>query len=458
MSEQMKVKDNFMETEKIGKLILRFSIPCVIAMIVSALYNIVDQIFIGRGVGYIGNAATTVGFPIIVLTQGIALFFGDGAAAYYSLKLGEKNKRDGAKAIANMVVILAVLGILCGIILSPLLPRLLWSFGATETNFSYAFDYMRLIVITIPLAIFSVGMSSIIRADGSPEYAMISLIIGTVLNCILDPLFIFAFHMGIKGAAIATVIGEIVSFLLCINYFRKFKNIKLKKEDFKLDGKIIRTIMAFGLSSFVTQVAVTFIVIVSNNMIAKYGAQSVYGSDIPLSALGIVMKVNDILIGIVIGIAAGGQPILGYNYGAKNYARVKKAYIILVKAATVISVIAFIVFQFFPEGVVSLFGEGNDLYKEFAVKSFRLFLMLCMFIGFELTTMIFFQAIGKPVKSIILTLCKQTIFIIPLMIILPVFYGVEGVLYAGPCAEIMSVIITFILIRSEFRKIKRVSK
>ena len=453
MTESIGVRQNPMESENLKKLIIKFAVPCVVAMVVSALYNIVDQIFIGQGVGYIGNAATTVGFPLIVMVQGFALLFGDGAAAFYSIKLGKKNKKEGAKGIGNAVTMLFITGIIFVVLGYLFLEKILWIFGATTTTISYAFDYMKIVMLSIPFMIISCGLSSIIRADGSPEYGMISLIAGVILNCILDPVFIFIFNMGVEGAAIATVIGEVISCIICLNYLRKFKNIEFKKELLKLDFNVVKIIIIFGISTFITQIAVTLIVIVSNNMLGIYGGQSIYGSDIPLSAVGIVMKVNDMLIGIVIGIAVGGQPIAGYNYGAGNFNRVKETYIMLVKMSTFVSIIGFIMFQFFPQVIIDLFGKNNTLYNEFALKSFRIFLMLCIFIGFELTTCIFFQAIGKPVKSIILTLCKQTIFIIPLMIILPRFFGVEGVLYAGPCAEAMSVIVTAVLIRKQLKEL-----
>ena len=451
MVENTKTISNPMESEKLSKLIFKFSLPCVVAMVVNALYNIIDQIFIGQGVGYIGNAATTVAFPLFVLSEGLALLFGDGAAAFYSIKLGENNPKEGIKAVGNSITMLIIIGILFGIVSYIFIEELLWSFGATENNIAYALDYMKIVLISMPLAIISTGLSSIIRADGNPQYAMFSLLIGTIINCVLDPILIFGFNMGVIGAAITTVIGQIISFIISINYFNRFKTIKFKKEDFIINKKVIKTIMLFGLSTFITQVAVTFIVIVSNNMISKYGAESMYGSDIPLSAIGIVMKVNDILLGIVIVIAVGGQPIVGYNYGAKNIKRVKEAYYIIIKIATAVSMIAFIIFQFFPQQLVYLFGKNDALYNEFAIKAFRIFLMLCLFTGFELTTMIFFQAIGKPQKSVILTLCKQTIFIIPLMLVFPRFFGVEGVLYAGPCAEFMSVGVTLIMIITQFK-------
>ena len=445
---------NLMEKGDLKKLILKFARPSVIAMIISASYNIIDQIFIGRGVGYIGNAATSLGFPIIVLSQGFALLLGDGAAAYYSIKLGENKGGEGAKTVGNTISLLIIIGILFGVVSYLFLEKFLWAFGGTSSNINYALDYMRIIVPVIPLVIFSTGMSSIIRADGSPEYGMISLVIGTVLNCILDPLFIFVFDMGIKGAALATVIGEFISFLLVLNYLRRFKSINLKKYCFKLNFDIVKRVCLLGLPTFITQAAVTLIIVTSNTMLSKYGAVSRYGSDITLSSMSIVMKVYDILLGIIIGISVGGQPVAGFNYGARNYKRVRDTYIILIKFTTIVSILGFILFQFFPELIINLFGKNNDLYNEFAVKSFRIFLMLCMFIGFEIVTSIFFQSIGRAGKSIILTLCKQTIFIIPLMIILPRYLGVEGVLYAGPIAEALSAIIAFVLIRIQFKEFK----
>ena len=450
--ESIKISENYFENEKIGKLIMKFSIPCVIAMVVNALYSIVDQIFIGQGVGYIGNAATNVTFPFIVLALGFSLLLGDGAAAFYSIKLGEKNKEEGAKAIGNAIILMVILGLIFLLVGYIFMEKLLWCFGATNTNISIALDYMRIILIGFPFMILAAGLNSIIRADGSPEYAMLAMIVGAVTNIILGPIFIFTFDMGVKGAAIATIIGQILSCMVSVMYLKKFKNIKFKREYLKLDINVSKTIMLFGVSSLITQVAVTVIIIVSNNMLKDYGAQSIYGSDIPLSAIGIVMKVNELLIGVVIGIAIGGQPILGYNYGAKNFTRVKDTYFMLIKIATVVSIIGFIIFQFFTQSIINLFGQNDSLYNEFALKSFKIFLSLCMFIGFELTTCVFFQAIGKPAKALILTLCKQTFFIVPLMIILPKFLGVLGVLYAGPCAEILSVVVTIILITSELKK------
>ena len=455
IEESKKVYDNLMEKGNLRNLIMKFSIPCVLAMVVNALYSIVDQIFIGQGVGYIGNAATNVTFPLVVLGVGFALLLGDGAAAFYSIKLGEQNKEDGAKAIGSSILLLVILGLIFMTIGYIFMEKMLWCFGATTNNISYAIDYMKIILIGFPFMIFSCGLNSIIRADGSPQYSMAAMLVGAIINIILDPIFIFVFHMGITGAAIATVIGQFISCIISISYIRKFRNIKFTKGLLKIDMNISKTIMSFGVSSFITQVAVTLIIITSNNALAYYGAKSIYGSDIPISAIGIVMKVNEILLGVVIGIAVGGQPIIGYNYGSGNFKRVKETYFMIIKISTVISILGFINFQFFPQSIINLFGQNSSLYNEFALKSFKIFLMLCPFIGFELTTCIFFQSIGKPIQAIMLTLCKQTIFIIPLMIILPRFIGIEGVIYAGPFAEGFSALCALIFSTYEIKKINK---
>ncbi|HCW54838.1 MAG TPA: MATE family efflux transporter, partial [Clostridium sp.] len=272
MSENVSINKNLMENSKIDKLVLKFAIPCVIAMVVSALYNFVDQIFIGQGVGYIGNAATNIAFPFVVLAQGVALLFGDGAAAFYSIKLGEGNTKDGAKGVGNAITMLISTGIIFLVIGYIFLEQLLWGFGATSTTIVYALDYMKITLISVPFTVIMCGLNSIIRADGNPQYGMGALLAGTIINLLLDPVFIFYFHMGVKGAAIATVIGEFISCMMCINYLRKFKNIKFNIRLLKLDFNIVKTIIIFGISTFITQLAVTFIIIVSNNMLAKYGA------------------------------------------------------------------------------------------------------------------------------------------------------------------------------------------
>ncbi|MGB5822725.1 MAG: MATE family efflux transporter [Proteocatella sp.] len=444
---------NPLENENISKLLLKFAIPSVISMVVNALYNIVDQIFIGQGVGYLGNAATNVAFPLITIAMAIALMTGNGAAALYSLKLGAREEETASKTVGNAIsmMIISGLGMLCmGLIF---FKPLLYIFGATEAVMPYAIDYTRIIIIGLPFVITTVGLNAIIRADGSPKYSMYSMLIGAVINIILDPIFIFVFHMGVEGAAIATIIGQFVSLLFSLKYIRAFKSIKVTKDIFRLDKKIIGTIISFGASSFATQMAITLVQITINNTIRHYGALSIYGSDIPLSVIGIVMKVNMIIISIILGIAIGSQPIWGYNYGAKRYDRVKKTYKISVLIASVFSFAGLLVFQLFTQNVVNLFGSESLLYNEFAIKSFKIFLSGMFAVGFQIVSSIYFQAIGKPLKSAFLSMSRQAFLLAPLVVIMPMIFGIEGILYAGPMADIMSAVITSIFIIKEMKNL-----
>lgn len=442
-------KINPMETESIGKLITKFSIPCIISLLVNSLYNIVDQIFIGRGVGYLGNGATNVVFPITIIALAFALLIGDGCASFLSLKLGEKQVKSAAKGVGNSIVMLIAIGIVFLFVGVLFMDQIITVFGCTDLIRPYALDYGIIIAIGLPFMIIGTGLNSIIRADGSPQFAMITMLVGAALNTILDPIFIFTFDMGVKGAAIATIIGQIASFILCIAYIKRFKSFKFNKGLLKIDYKICRVILSFGISSFITQIAITVVMGVTNNMLTIYGAQSVYGSEIPLTALGIVMKVNQILISILVGIAVGTQPIIGYNYGAKKYERVKKSLLISIILATIVSIVGFIMFYFFPQPIINLFGAEEGLYNEFAIKCFKTFLMLCVFNGFQTVAGIFFQALGKPVKSAVISLSRQIVFLVPAAIILPRFLGVEGVLWAGPLADGLAFLLAVIYIYLE---------
>ena len=454
----MEKKENILGTEKIGKLIKIFSIPCIISMLVNSLYNIVDQIFIGWGINYLANGATNVVFPLTMLCLAFALMFGDGTSAFLSLKLGQKKDKEAAKGVMNGVIISSIFAIIVGILLYIFLPQLINLFGCTDALREYALDYGYIIVIGLPLMMIGTTLNSIIRADGSPKFSMFSMSLGAVLNIILDPLFIFVFHMGIEGAAIATVISQFVTFILNVLYLRKMKSIKLAKEDLKLNLKIIFRILALGISSFLTQISIVAVMAVENNLLSKYGALSQYGSEIPITVVGIVMKINQILNSIIIGIAVGAQPILGYNYGAQKYDRVKKALKIVLILSAAISAIAFLLFQLIPDKLILLFGTGNELYMEFACIAFRTYLMLCIFAGIQISSGIFFQAIGKSAKSAFISLFRQILFLIPAMIILSNSFGIMGVLYAGPLADGLAFLITGILLTMEVKKLNKVQK
>ena len=444
--------------EKISKLLLSFSIPCIISLVVNALYNIVDQIFIGWGVGYLGNGATNVVFPITVICLAFALMFGDGSSSYLSLKLGERKKEEAEKGVCNGILASVIIScILCAIVLA-FLPQLLNIFGCTDALRDYALNYGFVIAIGIPFMMIGTTLNSIIRADGSPKFAMISMLVGAIINIILDPIAIFVFKLGVTGAAIATVISQFITFLMNVLYIRRFKSIKVSKESFKFEFSKIKAVAMLGISSVITQLAIVVVIAVQNTIFKKYGESSKFGSEIPITVLGIVMKINQILSSIIIGIAAGSQPIVGFNYGAKKYDRVKETLKIVLISSFCVSVIAFVLFQTIPEKLISIFGSGDDLYNEFACLSFRIFLMLTLFNGIQISSGIFFQAIGKPAKSAFLTLSRQILFFTSSAIILSKMFGIMGVLYAGPTSDGLAFLVSATLLILERKSLTKKSK
>ena len=454
----MEKEENILGYEKIGKLIRKFSIPCIISLLVNSLYNIVDQIFIGWGVGYLGNGATNVVFPITMVCLAFALMFGDGTSAYLSLKLGEKKENDAAKGVVNGIIISTVVSIILCIITLVFLPLVLNIFGCTDNLREYALKYGGVISIGIPFMMIGTTLNSIIRADGSPRYAMTSMVIGAILNIILDPILIFVLNMGVEGAAIATILSQFLTFLLNIFYLKRFKSITLNKEVFKLKFNIIKKVSTLGISSFITQMSFVFVVATENNLLVKYGIQSKFGSEIPITVLGIVMKINQILNSIIIGITVGAQPIFGYNYGAKRYDRVKTTLKIVLTLSVSISTFAFILFQTIPDKLIAIFGSGDDLYMEFACITFRTYLLLCICNGIQIPSGIFFQAIGKSSRSAILSLSRQIAFLIPAMILFSSRFGIIGVLYSGPFADGFAFVLSVALLIYEVRKLTKKSQ
>ena len=448
-------KENILGTEKISSLIRKFSIPCIISMVVNALYNIVDQIFIGRGVGYLGNGATNVVFPLTIIGLAISLMCGDGTSAYLSLKLGEKKKEEAAKGVANGIILACILSVLFCTITLIFLPQLLNLFGCTDNLRELSLAYGGIISMGLPFTMVATTLNSIIRSDGSPKYSMTTMIAGAVLNIILDPIFIFKFNMGVQGAAIATVISQILNFVLNVLYIRKFKSIRISKKSLALNFNIIKKIMALGISSFITQMSYVCVMSVINNLLGKYGADTKYGSEIPITVVGIVMKINQILTSVILGIAVGAQPIFGYNYGAKKLDRVKTALKYVIGSSVCISTLAFILFQTIPDKLISIFGSGDDNYIEFACIAFRTYLLLCICNGVQIPSGIFFQAIGKSSKSALLSLSRQIILLIPSMLILGGIFGLTGVLAAGPVADGIAFILACTLL---FLEIKNLNK
>ncbi len=450
----MEQEENILGKEKISKLIKKFSIPCIISLLVNSLYNIVDQIFIGQGVGYLGNGATNVVFPLVMIGLAFSLMFGDGASAYLSLKLGEKKKDEAKIGIGNGVTLCVITSVIFCAITLIFLPVFLKIFGCTDNLKDYAMTYGRIIAIGFPFSMIGTTLNSIIRADGSPKYSMTSMLAGAILNTILDPIFIFVFHKGVAGAAIATVISQILTFLLNVAYIKRFKSIKLDRDSIKLRPNVCKKVSALGISSFITQMSIVCVMTAENNLLGKAGAESKFGAEIPITVLGIVMKISQILNSIIIGIAAGSQPIFGYNYGAKKYDRVKQALKIVLGSSLVISTIAFILFQTIPDKLIAIFGSGDENYMEFACLAFRTYLFLCIFNGIQIPSGIFFQAIGKSTKSAILSLSRQIVILIPSMIILSHIFGLMGVLYAGPVADGIAFILAAILLIREVKHLK----
>lgn len=453
MSKELQ-KENELGIQAIGKLLMKYSIPCVISLLINALYNVVDQIFIGRGVGYLGNGATNVVFPLTITAAALSMMIGDGGAAWLSLKTGEGNKKQADKGVGNAIVLSVIVAIVFFVICLLFLKPLLFLFGCTDVIYPYAFDYGKVIILGLPFMIFCTVMSSIIRADGSPKYAMMIMLTGCVLNIILDAIYIFPLQLGVVGAAWATITGQFVSAIMGVIYLKRFKIVTLSREAMRLNGKICGNICLLGISSFINQGTVVAVSAVANNLMKQYGAASIYGAEIPLTAMGITMKVNSILLALIIGVASGAQPIVGYNFGARKFDRVKKTYRIAIFSAVIISAICTLIFQFKPMLLISVFGSEDGLYNEFAQKCFRIFLLLCIFSSIHTVSCIFLQSIGRSVKSAFLSLTRQILFFIPLAIIMSKIIGLEGVLWAGPIADTLAFAIAMIFVINELRKMK----
>lgn len=444
--------------ENINKLLISFAIPCVISMLINSVYNIVDQIFIGKGVGTLGNAATNVIFPLVIIFNAVAGLIGNGAAANLSLKLGEGKKEEGGKIVGSAVTVSIIFSIILSVIAYFSLPKLVYMFGCTKNVYQYAVDYGKIIILGAPFMIIYSALSQLIRADGSPKYSMVLLVVGAILNIILDPIFIFTFNMGVKGGAIATVIGQIVSFAMAILYLKKVKSVKLEKESFKVDKSITRT-LGLGLSSFITQSTVLALFVFMNNMMTKYGALTKYGADIPLSVYGVISKINSLYISTILGISIGAQPIIGFNYGAGNYERVKETLRKVLTINLVVGLIFNIIFYLFPKEIVSIFITNSDpnykLFLEFAVIICHSFLLVMGLNFLEMTTSITVQSLGNVKKATMVSFIRQIILFIPIACFMAIYLhkGIYGVLNAGPIADAITFFIALVIFYSEYRKL-----
>lgn len=458
MTSTKTIKNNKLATDSIKSLIIAFAVPAIISNLVSSLYNIIDQIFIGRAVGMLGNAATNVAFPLTTVVVGISLLLGIGSASNFNLEMGKGNYSKAKKYIGNGITYLVISGILLSVVTLTFLEPLVKLFGATGNVLPYALTYTSITAMGFPFFVMIIGGGQFIRADGSPRYAMFTTLSGAILNIILNPIFIFTLDLGIAGAALATIVGQAVSALLIINYFRNFKTIKLEKSDFIPSFSLLKVILALGAAAAINQMALALTQTVMNNTLTHYGSMSQYGADIPLAVVGVITKVNTLYYGLLIGIAQGTQPIFGFNYGAKDYTRVKETLIMSLKIVIVIGLIGFVAFQVFPRQIISIFGQGDELYYQFGIKYLRIFLFFTIFNGVQLLTSNFFTSIGKSSRGIFLSLTRQVIFLLPLVVLLPVYFGIDGVVFAGPIADFAAVALSSIFLYQEIKRIKTLEK
>ena len=440
----------YLGTEKPGKLLLKFAIPCIFSLIISCLYNIVDQIFVGNGVGPLGNAATGVIFPVTVIGWGISLFFGDGAAASLSVSLGRNKTEDIHRTVGNSILC-SFLGGVVVIFISYLWgDGLLTLIGATDANLALAHSYGFIIYAMMPLALVQNTLASIIRADGSPKYAMGAMLVGAVLNIIGDPVAIFVLDLGIQGAAWATILGQFVSFVICAAYLTRSKTFRISRSSFRPDFTLLKQVMTLGASSFLTQLSIVVITIVNNILLVKYGAMSAYGEDIPLAAFVVIMKLFQIVLNIAIGIAAGAQPIVGYNYGAKKFGRVRELLGLILKWTIIVCLVCTVLFQVFPQAFIQMFGaEGAEganavdpvLYLQFAVPCLRIYLSLILFTCVQKVCAIFLQSIGHAKAAVPLSFLRDVLLIV-FSIIMPIYVGVTGIFWGAPIADVLAIAIT----------------
>lgn len=449
---------NPLGTAPVGKLIAKFAIPAIISMLVSALYNIVDQIFIGQGVGMLGNAATNVAFPVTIFSTATALLLGIGSASNYNLEMGAGHEERASGIAGTGLSMLVICGAgLCAVVLLFLNP-LLHLFGGTPEVMPYAQDYLSITAVGLPFFVLTTGGNHLIRADRSPTYSMVCMLTGAIINTILDPLFIFVFGWGIKGGAWATVIGQAVSGVLVIIYFAKFRKMRLTSHMFRPRMEYLKMIASLGMASCMNQIAIAVVQISMNNILRHYGADSVYGTDIPIACVGIISKVNQVFLSICIGISQGCQPIWGFNYGASRYDRVRKTYRCSVTACTVIATVFFVCFQLFPHQIVGLFGTGSELYFQFAERYLKIFMLLTFANGIQPMSAGFFTSIGKAKLGVIMSLTRQLVFLLPLIVIFPLFMGIDGVMYAGPIADTAAFILAVVFAQRELNKMKNAEK
>ncbi|MEE0954256.1 MAG: MATE family efflux transporter [Eubacterium sp.] len=461
----MEEKSNrFLETESISALMRKYAIPCIISLLVAALYNIVDQIFIANAsyLGSYGNAANTVVFPMTVIALAFAVMVGDGACAYVSLVLGAGEKEKAHRTVGNAIVLVLILSVVITAIYLIFADPILAAFGGTvnQETFAQAKIYFFYITIGIPAYMFGQAMNPIIRSDGSPRFAMVSTLAGCVFNIIFDPIFIFGFQWGMMGAALATILGQIVTALLAIWYLFHMKAVRLERSSFRLSASLIRRFLPLGITSLLTQISLVAAMAAINNMLRKYGAHDpVFGQEkyaqIPMAVVGIVMKFFQIVISIAVGMAAGCIPVAGYNMGAGRKDRARELFTKVLAWEFLVGAVALVIVELFPKQLIGIFGAANEsqYYTDFAMKSFRIYLCLMPLATVNKGTFIYLQALGKAMESTLLSLIREVVFGVCFALILPVFFGLDGVLYSMPLSDALTFIIGVVLIRKTYKEL-----
>ena len=461
-----KQANQFLGTEPIGRLMGKYAIPCIISLLVGALYNIVDQIFIANAtyLGSFGNAANTVVFPLTVIALAIAVMVGDGCCAYVSLSLGRNDPLSAKKSVGNAVVLSVAASIVLSAVYLLFSDSIIALFGGTVNGetFRYAKEYFFYITLGIPFYMFGQAMNPVIRADGNPRFAMISTLAGAVLNIILDPVFIFVFKWGMMGAAVATVLGQIVTAILAIWYLLHMRQIKPGRADFRLSGETCKKTLTLGLTSFLSQISLVAAMAAINNMIRKYGAlDAIFGQEqyaqIPMAVVGIVMKFFQIVISIVVGMAAGCIPIVGFNMGAGLRGRVKALFTRLLTAEALVGAVALVIVELFPQQLINVFGAANEsvYYTQFAIHAFRVYLCMMVLACVNKACFIFLQAMGKAAASTILSMVREIVFGVGFALLLPLFFGLDGVLYSMPVSDILTFVVAVFLIFGTYRELER---
>lgn len=445
-------KNNPLGVESTGVLLGQFAIPSIIAMLVSSLYNIVDQFFIGQSVGELGNAATNISFPLSISCVATALMFGIGGASAFNLHMGKGEKDKAVYYMGNAIVLLFGCGLVLCTVTQLFLEPMLRFFGSPENVLGYAMTYTRIVSLGFPFLILTTGGGHLIRADGRPRITMLCNLTGAVINTVLDAVFVFICQWGMAGAAAATVIGQVISASLAIWYLAHCRSVTLERRHLILQKDKVSMIAALGAAPCSNQLAMMVVQIIMNKSLKYYGSLSVYGEAIPIACAGIITKVNQVFMSFVIGISQGLQPIVSFNYGAKQYERVRRGYFQATGIAFVMALTAFCMFQFLPRQIISIFGNGSEEYFQFAISYFRVFLFFTFANGIQPITSNFFTAIGKPKRGIFLSLTRQILFLLPLLIIFPLFVGIDGIMYAGPVADFMAAVVTVAMIVRELRR------